>query len=216
MKLYSIPQSVKTFIFDIDGTLYTNPEYVYEQVDVQIRHFAHIKGIKEQDARDMIHSYQTKWSTEHGGRKISLGNTFPAFGISIETSIRWRNELLEPEKFLMPDPQLKTVLEKLKGICRLICVTNNPVQAARRTLKAVGISEIIPEIIGLDTCGKSKPSEEVLKLAAERTGSSFSECVSVGDRFDIDIALPLELGMGGILVDGASDVCSIPDVLKLF
>ncbi|MDR2796887.1 MAG: HAD family hydrolase, partial [Treponema sp.] len=29
---------------------------------------------------------------------------------------------------------------------------------------------------------------------------------SVGDRYDMDIALPLSLGMGGILVDGVEDV----------
>ena len=34
MKLYSIPRKIKTFIFDIDGTLYTSPEFVAEQVDV--------------------------------------------------------------------------------------------------------------------------------------------------------------------------------------
>jgi ribonucleotide monophosphatase NagD (HAD superfamily) len=31
-------------------------------------------------------------------------------------------------------------------------------------------------------------------------------CVSVGDRYDMDIAIPLSLGMGGILVAGVADV----------
>jgi phosphoglycolate phosphatase/putative hydrolase of the HAD superfamily len=35
----------------------------------------------------------------------------------------------------------------------------------------------------------------------------------VGDRYDIDIALPLQLGMGGVLVDGVSDVYGLPPVL---
>jgi phosphoglycolate phosphatase/putative hydrolase of the HAD superfamily len=38
-------------------------------------------------------------------------------------------------------------------------------------------------------------------------------CLSVGDRYDIDIALPLELGMGGILVDGVEDVYRLPELL---
>ena len=78
VKLYSIPKKIKTFIFDIDGTLYTSPEFVAEQVDVQIRHYAHINGISEDSARNMIESYRKKWSAEHGGKKISLGKTFPA------------------------------------------------------------------------------------------------------------------------------------------
>ncbi len=210
MKLYSIPKTIKTFIFDIDGTLYTNPEYVYEQVDIQIRHFAHIRGIKEQDARNMIESYRNEWSKNHDGKKISLGNTFLAFGIDIETSIKWRYELLEPKKFLNPNIELKKTLEQLKTNYNLICVTNNPVQAARKTLDAIGIADTIPEIVGLDTCKKSKPAIEVLEYASNLTNSKYSECVAIGDRFDIDLALPLELGMGGILVCGAEDVIQIP------
>jgi hypothetical protein len=32
----------------------------------------------------------------------------------------------------------------------------------------------------------------------------------MGDRYDIDIAVPLKLGMGGILVDGVEDLCTSP------
>lgn len=208
MKLYSLPEKIKAFLFDIDGTLYTSPEYVHEQVDVQIRHFAKIRGMADDEARAAIKNYRKNWSLAHGGKAISLGNAFLAFGISIETSIQWRNRLLKPEQFLKPNLQLKDSLEQLKKKFSLICVTNNPVAAARRTLEAVGIAQTIPLIIGLDTLYKSKPARELLELAAEKAGASFSECVAVGDRFDIDIALPLELGMGGILVDGAEDVCS--------
>jgi phosphoglycolate phosphatase/putative hydrolase of the HAD superfamily len=35
----------------------------------------------------------------------------------------------------------------------------------------------------------------------------------VGDRYDIDIDLPLKLGMGGILVDGVKDVYKLPGIL---
>jgi phosphoglycolate phosphatase/putative hydrolase of the HAD superfamily len=36
----------------------------------------------------------------------------------------------------------------------------------------------------------------------------------VGDRYDIDIAIPLELGMGGILVDGVEDTCHLPSLFS--
>jgi phosphoglycolate phosphatase/putative hydrolase of the HAD superfamily len=41
------------------------------------------------------------------------------------------------------------------------------------------------------------------------------QCVSVGDRYDIDIALPLKLGMGAILVNGVEDVYKLPDVFAI-
>ncbi len=215
MKIYSIPKDLKAIIFDIDGTLYTNSFYVYEQVDVQVRHFAKVRGITESQARSMIQDYRRQWSAEHGGKKISLGNAFTAFGVSIETSVAWRNELLEPSRFLQEDAPLKTAIEKLGARYRLICLTNNPVEAARKTLEAVGIDKLLPEIIGLDTFYLSKPNRRLLEEAAKRCGCNAENCLCVGDRYDIDLALGIEMGMGGILVDGAEDVCKMADVLDL-
>ena len=45
------------------------------------------------------------------------------------------------------------------------------------------------------------------------TGVPFSACLSVGDRYDIDLALPLELGMGAVLVQGVEDVYRLPELL---
>ncbi|MCR5762201.1 MAG: HAD family hydrolase [Treponema sp.] len=213
MKLYNIPEKIKTIIFDIDGTLYTNSLYVFEQVDAQIRHYAHISNITEKEARDKINAYRKQWSAMNGGKKISLGNTFTAFGISIETSIQWRNELLNPEHYLKKDTKLIATLKELSKSYSMICVTNNPVQAARKTLQAIGVDGLLPDIIGLDTCKKSKPAKEVLDKAAMVTNSKFSECISVGDRYDIDLALPLQLGMGGILVTGVEEVYTLEKTL---
>ena len=42
--------------------------------------------------------------------------------------------------------------------------------------------------------------------AVEKLGVEAAACLAVGDRYDLDIALPMEMGMGGILVSGVSDV----------
>lgn len=209
MKVYRMPPHISTIIFDIDGTLYTNPFYVFEQVDVQIRHFAHLKHISEKEARDQIQSYRKTWSAQHNGAKISLGNTFTAFGIPIETSVAWREDLLEPSHFLHRDERLRTTLLRLNKQYRLIAVTNNPVAAARKTLQAIGVDDVLTDIIGLDTCAKSKPAREPLELAVKRTQTVPQECLSIGDRYDIDLALPLEMGMGAVLVTGVEEIYTI-------
>lgn len=213
MKIYRLPEKTKTIIFDIDSTLYTNGDYAFEQVDVQVRHFARLRGMSDEEARSLIGGWRKKWSDSHGGKKISLGNTLVEFGIPIEESARWRETLLDPARFLSRDARLSRALLSLKKKFALICVTNNPVLPARKTLDALGVLEIIGDVIGLDTCLKSKPAREPFLLAARRTGARPDECLSVGDRYDMDIALPLEMGMGGILVDGVADVYSLPDSL---
>ena len=213
MKIYKIPSDLKAFIFDIDSTLYTNPSYAFEQVDCQVRQFAKDRGITADEARRMVADYRKQFAVEHNGSKVSLGNTLLAFGVPIEQSVQWRRELLEPADFLGRDERLIETLKILQSKYQLICVTNNPVLPARKTLDAIGVSEFFPEIVGLDTCFKSKPALEPFQTAVERLvgGIKAENCLAVGDRYDMDIALPLEMGMGGILVTGVEEVYQIPE-----
>lgn len=213
MEKFNLPQNPTTLIFDIDGTLYTSAEFVQEQIDVQVRHWADINGMSHEDARKKIADFRKKYAAENDGKKISLGNVFLNFGVDIDTSIRWRIELLKPENFLKPNEDLKTALEKVSEKFTLIAVTNNPVEAARKTLAVLGLDKIIPEIIGLDTCRKSKPAKEILDIALERTGAKAEECISIGDRYDIDLSLPVKMGMGGVLVNGADEVIEFLETL---
>ena len=215
MKIYKIPSDLRAFIFDIDSTLYTNASYAFEQVDCQVRQFAKERGISAEEARRMVADYRKKFAAEHEGSKVSLGNTLLAFGVPIEQSVQWRRELLEPADFLGRDEQLIETLKNLQSKYQLICVTNNPVLPARKTLEAIGISDFFPEIVGLDTCLKSKPALEPFKTAVEwlskssEAGVKAENCLAIGDRYDMDIKLPLEMGMGGILVSGVEEVYQI-------
>lgn len=214
MKIYHIPSEIKAILFDIDSTLYTNAQYAFEQVDVQIRHFAKIRGIAPDEARKMIADYRNNWAKEHDGAKTSLGNTLVSFGIPIKESIRWRENFIEPEKFLTKDEKLIKTLTLLKQKYKLIAVTNNPVIPAKKTLKVLGIDDLIEQIVGLDTCGVSKPHSAPYAKAAELLGVESKNCVSVGDRFDIDLAVPLKMGMGAILVSGVEEVYFLPKILE--
>lgn len=215
MKIYKIPTDLRAFIFDIDSTLYTNQAYAFEQVDCQVRQFAKERGITADEARRMVADYRKKFAAEHNGSKVSLGNTLLAFGVPISQSVEWRRQLLEPADFLDRDDRLIETLKILQEKYQLICVTNNPVLPARKTLDAIGISGFFPEIVGLDTCLKSKPAVEPFQTAVDRLSKSAGKeikaenCLAVGDRYDMDIALPLEMGMGGILVSGVEEVYQI-------
>lgn len=215
MKIYKIPSDLRAFIFDIDSTLYTNQAYAFEQVDCQVRQFAKERGISADEARRMVAEYRKQFAAEHNGSKVSLGNTLLSFGVPIEQSVQWRRELLEPADFLRRDEKLIDELKILQTEYQLICVTNNPVLPARKTLDALGISDFFPEIVGLDTCFKSKPALEPFETAVEilskssESGIKAENCIAIGDRYDMDIALPLKMGMGGILVNGVEEVYQI-------
>jgi phosphoglycolate phosphatase/putative hydrolase of the HAD superfamily len=209
MKTFSLPEKISAFLFDMDSTLYTNEEYARTQIDLPVERLAARRGKTFEEMRAEIGECRKKWAAAHQGKNISLGNLFRSFGVSIEESVRWREELYEPERYLTRDPALRSSLAALAPRYGLAVVTNNPVSVARRTLACLGIADLFPVVVGLDTCMVSKPHEAPFLKAAELLACPPSTCVSVGDRYDIDIALPLELGMGGILVDGVEDVYTL-------
>jgi phosphoglycolate phosphatase/putative hydrolase of the HAD superfamily len=217
MKIFRLPDQCAAILFDLDSTLYTNDEYARLQIDLPIERLAEMRGVVPGEMHEEINRFKENWAREHEGAQISLGNVLAAFGISIEETINWREELDEPERYLAVDEQLRRALEQLESRFALAVVTNSPVSIAARTLAALGVEDLFHartsvRIVGLDTCGVSKPHEQPLLRAAMLCGTGIESCVSVGDRYDIDIALPLELGMGGILVDGVKDVYTLPEV----
>ena len=104
-------------------------------------------------------------------------------------------------------------MKVLSAKYKLICVTNNPILPARKTLEALGISDFFPEIVGLDTCFKSKPALEPFQTAVKKLDCQPDECLAIGDRYDMDVSLPLEMGMGGILVTGVEEIYGIHKIL---
>lgn len=213
MKIHKIPQTIQTLIFDIDSTLYTNSAYAYEQVDCQVREFAKLKKLTSDEARKLVFDFRKKFAEENGGKKISLGNLLTNFGIPIEQSVKWRNDLMRPEDFLVRDEKLIYELQILSKKFKLICVTNNPVKPARKTLEVIGISDFFEHIVGLDTCYKSKPAREPFEKALELTKTTAENAVAIGDRYDLDVQLPLQMGMGGIEVSGVEDVYDLNKIL---
>jgi phosphoglycolate phosphatase/putative hydrolase of the HAD superfamily len=213
MKVYKLPTQCAAILFDVDSTLYTNPEYARSQIDLPIERLARTRGISFSQMNDEIAQYRAEWAKEHNGQFISHGNVFKAFGVGISESVKWREELCEPERYLSKDERLRSALEQLKSASILGIVTNNPISIAKRTLAALGVEDMFRAIIGLDTFGVSKPHPESFTRAAALCGAAHESCLAVGDRYDIDIALPLELGMGGVLVDGVEDVYKLPEIL---
>jgi phosphoglycolate phosphatase/putative hydrolase of the HAD superfamily len=216
MKIFALTEKgIQALLFDIDRTLYTHDEYAQSQIDLPIERLARLRGKTFEQMNAEVAEYRKNWSDSHDGKEISMGNTFLHLGVSIEDTIRWREELCRPEDYLCEDKKLRAVLIELASRFSLAVVTNNPLSVAVRTLSVLGVHDILQKIVGLDTFGLSKPHERIFLEAARLCGVPPEKCVSVGDRFDIDIALPLELGMGGILVDGVEDVYKLPDLITL-
>ncbi len=220
MTAYRLPATIGAFLFDIDGTLYTNDAYVSFQHDVLIRELARIRGQSPEAMAAHVQRIRSEHAAANAGAKTSLGNAMAALGIDIATSVAWRARLINPSEYLQEDPELRQALASLLTGSSghpavLVAVTNNPRSVGEATLEALGVKDLFLRVVGLDDTMKSKPAAEPYLLAASLAGAVPEACLSVGDRYDVDLAVPLQLGMGAILVSGVADVYGLPARLCL-
>ena len=213
MKVYGLPPVIRAVIFDIDGTLYQHPGYVQHQIDILIQELASARGWTLEAAHKAIAEARAAVAAAQGAQTTSLGNAMAHLGIDMATSVAWRERLIDPSRFIGSDPVLRQSLLRLidRGLA-LVALTNNPRSVGEATLQALGVAELFTRVVGLDDTMKSKPAREPFLLAAG--GTVPKACLAVGDRYDVDLAVPLELGMGAVLVDGVQDVYLIPELLE--
>ena len=216
MKVYRLPDKVSALIFDMDLTLYSDPAYAEYQVDILIERLGMTQGLSLGEMKGKLEVVRQSWADSHGGKKPSLGNIILSYGISMEENVKWREEAFEPASFLKADPLLKKTLKELSHFFILGVVTNNPVLVAQKTLAVLGVGDYLPIVVGLDTSMVSKPHRLPFEIFTRLADCKTENCVSIGDRYDIDLDIPLEMGMGGILVEGVEDVYKLPELLASY
>lgn len=209
-----MPKTVKSLIFDLDMTLYRNSAYYKAQTYLLIDALARKFNWTFKEALEKVDLFQMNYSKENNGQTQSLGRIFESFGISIKENAQWRDQLFSPEIYLANDKKLKDILLQLKSRFTLSLLSNNTLLVVKKTTKALGIDGIFDHTIGLDSTYEPKPHIAPFKLAADQLKQPFSHIISIGDRLSVDIDLPVQAGMGGILIESMEDVYSLPEILK--
>lgn len=212
MKRYGGLPGASGLLFDIDGTLYDEPAYLASHKQSLTERLAMELGRSYDEVRHEVREVQDRLAAE-SGRRPSLANTFLEFGVSMEQNVAWRSRLLKPERYLGHDPQLAETLSALQRQFALAALTNNPADIARRTLEILGVGAFFPAIVALDDTLVSKPDLEPFRAGLAALELPAREVIMIGDRYDVDIAPALELGLSGVLVDGVEDVYALREVL---
>jgi phosphoglycolate phosphatase/putative hydrolase of the HAD superfamily len=212
VKVLAIKAESSALIFDLDNTLYTNAAYASFQEKVLLERLGCELGVGLDAAAAKVEALRTERAAAGLG-KTSLGKLFAALGVGIATSVRWREECIEPGEWLIRDPRLDRALGSLAKEYTLAVMTNNPRLIGEKSLDALGIRPRFSVLIGLDNTLTGKPAPEPFIETARMLGLEPRFCVSIGDRLDVDLVPALELGMGAILVDGVEDVYRLPELL---
>ena len=202
---------IEALVFDIDLTLYRHQEYYDSQGHMMVEKYALTRN---QSLSETLEQF-AKLRAELGSAEKLASYTLAleTLGIPVEEQSNWKNELFKPEDYLQRDEELVTALKRLSESFSLFAFTNNTREVAARTLAVLGVEEFFEEIWGSADIGEPKPTIKPYNMIAERLGIAMHSIAAVGDRYQVDLAKPVEHGAAGILVESMADVYALPELL---
>jgi FMN phosphatase YigB (HAD superfamily) len=130
-----------TLAFDLDGTLYDNPEYLKAQEESQVAELAKFLGVTFDKANFEIETIRKK-RIESGLPPTSLGNIFRALGARDAQIVQWRTKNIHPTEWLSEDARLQKALSALYSTFSFALITNNPQSVAEESLMALGVRHL--------------------------------------------------------------------------
>lgn len=80
-------------------------------------------------------------------------------------------------------------------------VTNAPGEQQRAKIAAVGLADLLPELVAVDTLGVGKPDPRVFHEGCRMIGTDPASTVYVGDELDTDACAAADAGLHGVWLD---------------
>ncbi len=204
--------AVKAIVFDMDGTLYHQPALERRYRESIIQTIATVKKVPFVQARSLFEELyqQTRRRLKREPSKLSL---LQSMGISHRLWAKTAGRQVAPERWLKTDRKLKTVLGRLQQEFKLAVVTNNHDHNTKVTLKRLEILDFFDAVQTLSATELLKPSARRYRMICKTLGVHPREALSVGDRFDLDLAPAASIGMSTLLVTGMQDIYHLPEVI---
>ena len=184
---------IRGIVFDLDGTLYASPDFAATIQVESVAYMAGIKGIPTEEMRMLMANTRARLAEESGSVQ-TLSAVCAELGGSVRELHAFFEERLRPEVYLVRDERVIVLLEKLRKRFRLCIYTNNNRVLTTRILGYLGLDNLFEHIFAIDDAWRAKPDELMLEQLFWVTGLTPDQTLFVGDRYDIDLRLPEQIG----------------------
>lgn len=168
---------IKTVIFDLDGVLYDEKDFVTSGFKAVAKYLASKHGWSPSEVFEVL-----KKDFEQGLR----GKNFDV----LLSKMRLKNEkvskLVEIYRRHRPHislhPDVKTILTKLKGAYKLAIITDGSKETQEKKISALGLKRYLDAITINETKSSWKPNMKSFKATLEKLQVKPSEAVYIGDN----------------------------------
>jgi putative hydrolase of the HAD superfamily len=195
----------QAIIFDLDGTLYSSTELAREIHRVAVHSLAGQLGIGLLAAEQRLAGAKEEIARTSGW-EATLSDAFTMLGGDIRELHRSFAQEVHPEPHLVRDQRVIAMLERLAGNYSLYLYTNNNRPLAVKIMVQLGIDGYFRKIFSIEDHWRPKPDRLALELLLEEIAMDPVNCIFVGDRYDVDLRLPAELGGRPFLVRSPEDL----------
>jgi putative hydrolase of the HAD superfamily len=184
---------IRGIVFDLDGTLYVSDRFAAEIQHTAAAYVAEFKGIDPEEApRLMVVTRQRLF--EESGTVPTISAVCTELGGSVQELHRFFERNLRPEVYLTRDERVIESLARLSERYALYIYTNNNRVLTARIMSYLGLDLVFKGVFTIDESWRGKPDLEMLEKLLAAIGLSPHETLFVGDRYDVDLRLPEQLG----------------------
>jgi putative hydrolase of the HAD superfamily len=201
----SLHSDIKALVFDLDGTLYASAPLGREIMLSAVGYVADLKGVGGEEAERLIRETKKRLTTA-GGREATLSHASIELGGDLRELHRRFAEEIRPELFLSRSGSVAELLRTLGARFELYLYTNNNRFLAEKIMALIGVAGIFRQVFSIEDTWRPKPDRTGLVELFRRIGRRPDECLFVGDRYDVDLRLPAEMGCAVYLVKTTDDL----------
>lgn len=206
--------SIRAVLFDMDGTLYRNSRLnkLYNESIYKI--VAHEKKRSLEEAKHYFEAaYQALKIKKR--RELSRLYTLTQMGISDFDWAKKQGMQIGPDKLLRQNQRLRKTLLTIGAFHKIAVVTNNHHHNTMVTLKQLGVLDCFDAVLTLSESRVFKPSPKLYRMISKQLNVEPGHCLSVGDRYDLDLAPAEQIGMQSHLVTKMDDLYQLPALLTI-
>lgn len=204
---------IRGIIFDLDGTLYESPRFAAAIQNAAANYIAKVTAIDPASACSIIAETRCRL-TEELNEIPTLSAVCSELGGNIRELHAFFESNLTPETYLSKDQRVLSLLQNLHNEISLYIYTNNNRALTTRILNHLGLSTFFRRIYTIDDTWTSKPDKATLERILEEAGLTPSQALFVGDRYDVDLRLPEQIGCPVHLSQNIEQLLRLGELLK--
>lgn len=205
---------IRAIVYDLDGTLYVSDSFEQAIWASVSRYAGELLGVTAQAGGAQLQEVRERLSIERGTVQ-TLAVAIEVLGGTVPEMHRRFAAELEPAQFLQPDPRVKPLLQRLGERAVSWLLTNNNRVLTAKILACLELEDCFQRVITIDDTWRPKPDQLVLDQVLQELTLPPEAVLFVGDRFDIDLRLPQQLGCPVLLTKTVDELMQLEALLPV-